>query len=98
MKERITMETHHKIGLGSESSEATGHVHGSIGACSHHPVDIKDTSGSARPRSSGRGYVTSFSIGSALIIRSFSSKPDLVETGDALRDFLRRFNEWLKAK
>ncbi len=37
---------HHKIEHGPESSETVAHVHGSTGACSHHHVDMEDTSGS----------------------------------------------------
>ena len=40
------MEAPHKIGDGPDSTGAVEHVHGSTGACPHHHVDIKDTSGS----------------------------------------------------
>ena len=40
------MESPYKIGHGPESHEAVEHVHGSTGTCSHHHVDVKDTSGS----------------------------------------------------
>jgi cobalt-zinc-cadmium efflux system protein len=39
------MEAPHKIGDGPDSTGAVEHVHGSTGACSHHHVDVKDTSG-----------------------------------------------------
>ena len=40
------METPHKNANQPESLTMLEHVHGSTGACSHHHVDVKDTSGS----------------------------------------------------
>ena len=40
------MESPHEISHGRGSREAVEHVHGSTGTCSHHHVDVKDTSGS----------------------------------------------------